>query len=338
MMSPVENIGQELIDFMKDFIPLGQKLAEVSLFTVLTLLAVVLIPWLEGRLAARIRMRRGKNLKQSVAEIFKYLFKESIVPERANAGLFFTAPLLAFVLCLFLFLFLPMRPERTTPRLELGLLYLLFAGSFGIYTFILGGWSSGSRFGFLGAVRAFAQTLSCQLVLTLAATVVLMSAGSANLSAIVAAQDEFWYIVPHFPVFVLFILCCSMMLAQAPFEGPKSQKELASGIYSEYSGTLYFFFLCADRILLLLAAVLGTILFLGGWQPVFAEPGRMPPFVWLAAKTVGFLFILIMVRTVLPSYRTDQLMRMSYKIFLPFAVIWVFLTAAAVLAFGGGAA
>lgn len=336
----MKNISMDFIEnglasFYAEIMPWVIRIGEFILFSFFVLCLLTFVSYLRNFILSRVLMRRPKPLKFELAEIIKNLFKISLVPSDSVKLVFFLAPVFSFVLCAFFLFFLPIFPDRVTPHIELGLLYMLFISSLGAYAFILGGWSSGSNFSFLGAVRAFAQTISSQLILVMSALIIMMSSETANLSLIVDAQRKVWFIFPHFPVFILYIISFSMIMISSPFEAPKSKKEIASGIYSEYSGGLYLFYVCSDYLLLLLGSILGSLLFLGGGLPFFALPAGSPVF-WLAVKSIMMLFVFVLTQSVLPNYKTSQIMQLSYKVFLPFLFAWVLLTAGIILIAEGG--
>lgn len=330
MTGVAEKLSEIIRPFLAEAVPIVLLLGKAALFAVLTLLVLAVVSVLESNMRERLFRRKGKKLRHAFADMVRLMTQKQLIPSGADKALFFWMPVLAFVSALFFFLLQPMVPEKAVPRLDAGVLYLLFIGGLSGYAFFLGGLAGGSHFSFLGAVRSLAQTLSCQLILMLTAAVVLMTAGSANLTEIVEAQEGLWYVVPHFPMFVLFMLCASMMTEGAPFGTSKGGRTLSGGIYAEYSGGAYLFFKCADYILLLLSALLAALLFFGGWDALPFCPER-PSFWYLALKTTLLFCLFVVLRTALPSYKAEDVTAISYKAFLPFSVVWLFLTAAVVL-------
>lgn len=314
-------IETEIRPFLHELAPAGSMMLHAFLYCAVILAAGLLVWQGQEMLRARIEMRPGRSVIRRLRQICVMLLKQPAVPEHAQKTLFVAVPLFAFVFSLFFFFFLPVNQEYFLHP-DFSLLYLLFVASCGTYAFITGGWSSATRFSFFGAVRMIAQSLCCQSILTVVVMTILMTAGAPDLYSVIRAQRKIWFVAPHFPLFVLYLLSVAMLLGQAPFEAPKSKRELAGGVCAEYSGGLYLLFLACENILLLLCAALGSVLFLGGTMPLFG-PAGLPPFAWLAIKTCLLLFILTLMKYVLPSWRTDRLMNMCFKVFLPFALVWL---------------
>lgn len=334
MMSSVSAFLADAELFLKDFVPLGTMMSRAFIYSFSVVLVSLGAFWLEERIEAHVRMRPPRPLKQTVAQVISLLLKRPRYPASGRKGVFILSPVLACLLGLFFFFFLPVDGFYFL-RPDFSLLYLLFASSLGMYAFITGGWSSGTRFSFFGAVRLTAQTISCQAVLAFVVMTILMTAGDSNLIAVMQAQKGLWFVVPHFPLFVLYLLCCAMILAQAPFGAPKSERELAGGIYAEYSGALHLLFLAAEKIFQLLFAAAGAVLFLGGSLPAGGIT-FIPPFLWLFLKTALILFILTVLKAALPVYKTDKVMRLSFKFYLPFSLMWMIATAGILLFVQGG--
>lgn len=311
--------------FLRDLAPIGTMLIHAAAFCVFILLVSFFFCWGKEKIRARMEMRRSVSMKQLFCRLCVRFLKYPAIPEQAQKTLFVLAPLFAFVFSLFFFFFMPVG-SKYLPHPDVSMLYFLFAASGGVYAFIIGGWSSASRFSFFGALRFVAQSLACQPILALVVVTILMTAGGSDLQAVMRAQRHVWFVVPHFPLFILYILSVTMMLAQAPFGSPKSDLELAGGIYSEYSGALYVLFLISENVLLLLCAVMGSFLFLGGTMPLF---GMDYPETVLMVKTVFLLFVFLLIKETLPSWRTDKIMHISFKICLPFALVWLTVTAGA---------
>lgn len=318
-------IETEVYPFLYELAPIGNVMLRVFLYCCVILLAGLLTFWEQEFVRARIEIRSTRSVFRLFKQTCMLLLKQTYVPEHAQKRLFVAAPLFAFVFSLFFFFFLPIN-QKYFLHPDFSLLYLLFAGSCGTYAFITGGWSGATRFSFFGAVRMIAQSLACQSILAVVVMTILMTAGASDLYSVIRAQRKIWFVLPHFPLFVLYLWSSAMLLGQAPFEAPKSKRELAGGVYAEYGGSLYLLFLISENILMLLCAALGSILFLGGTNPLFAT-AVIPPALWLLLKTVVFLFVLTLMKYVLPSWRTDKLMNMCFKSFLPFALIWLAITA-----------
>lgn len=325
-------LQKEIAPFLHDLAPIGTMLLRGVFFCAFILIAGFIVGWGREKLQARIRMRRSLSLKRMFCRFCVRMLKRSAVPDRAQKTLFVAAPLFAFVFSLFFFFFMPVNSKYFLQN-DFSFLYFLFTASCGVYAFIVGGWSSGSRYSFFGAIRLIAQSLACQPVLTVVVVTILMTAGGTDMQTVIRAQKHLWFIVPHFPLFILYLLSTSMMLAQAPFGSPKSNRELSGGIYSEYGGALYALFLISENVLTLLCAVVGSILFLGGTEPLFGVERQE---VWLAAKTAGILFVLMLMKECLPDWRTDRIIDISFKKYLPFSLAWLTVTASVLYCFQGG--
>ena len=323
----------DIIPFLSDLAPIGSMLLSAFLFFGFVLVLAFFADWGREFLQARMEMRRPLSVKQSFCRLCGLMLKRPIVPERAQKVLFVTSPLFALIFALFFAFFMPV--GKINFYQDFSLLYFLFVSSCGVYAFIAGGWSSASRFGFFGAVRLIAQSLACQPVLAIVLVTILMTAGESDMHSVMNAQRGLWFVVPHFPLFILYLLCSLMILAQAPFGAAKSVRELSGGVYAEYSGSLYAMFLFAENALLLLCSAVGSILFLGGTLPLFGED-LLPPVVWLAMKTLFLIFILTLMRCTLPNWRTDKVMGIGFKICLPFSLIWLTLTAGVLYFVQGG--
>lgn len=334
MTKNIPDFLKEVSAMFPDFSKLLALAGDAALFVLLTLLLIAGAFVAESTMRERLFGRKGKSFKHAFADMVRLMLQRPLIPRSSDSVLFFWMPIGSFVVSLFFLLLQPTGNDRPFFPLNGGVLYLLFAGVLAGYTFFLGGMAGGSRFSFLGALRSLAETFSCQLILMLTSGVVLMTAGSTDVSQIVSAQSDVWYVFIHFPMFVLFMLSFSMLTEGAPFGTSKGVLELSGGIYAEYSGGLYLFFKCADYILLLLGALLSALLFFGGWNafPFFGAQGS---FWYLFVKT-GILFSLfVLLRSSLPSYKTEDAMAISYKCFLPVCVIWMFLTAFFILLEGG---
>lgn len=316
-------VYKELFPFLHDLMPIGSTLLHGALFCFFVLFSTFAVCWGREKLLARMQMRRSGSLKSMICRGIVGLLKCPAVPDRSQKTLFVAAPLFAFVFSLFFFFFMPVGSSSGL-SLDFSMLYFLFTASCGVYAFIVGGWCSSSRFSFFGAVRLIAQSLACQPVLAIVIVTVLMTAGGSDLQTVMRSQKHLWFVVPHFPLFVLYLLSSAMLLAHAPFGSPKSDRELAGGVYSEYSGALYMLFLVSENVLLLLCAAVGSILFLGGTMPLF---GLAYPKVWMAVKTAVLLVVLILVKETLPVWKTDRIINISFKTYLPFSLAWMAATA-----------
>ena len=299
------------------------------------LVSVAMIVWLDRRVWAFVQKRQGPNvvgpfgLLQSLADALKYIFKEIIIPASSNKVIFILAPIITMTLALIAWAVIPFGVEQVLADINVGILYIFAVSSLGVYGIIMGGWASNSKYPFLGAIRSAAQMVSYEVSIGIIIINVLLCVGSLNLNDIVIAQKEMWFVIPLFPMFVIFFISALAETNRPPFDLPEAEAELVAGYQTEYSGMMYAMFWLGEYANILLMCALGSILFLGGWlSPIDLYPFNLiPGFVWLIFKIL-FLFILFaLVKAIVPRYRYDQLMRLGWKIFLPFSLIWVILTA-----------
>jgi NADH-quinone oxidoreductase subunit H len=299
------------------------------------LVSVAMIVWLDRRVWAFVQKRQGPNvvgpfgLLQSLADALKYVFKEVIIPASSNKIIFILAPIVTMTLALVSWAVIPFGEDQVIADINVGILYLFAVSSLGVYGIIMGGWASNSKYPFLGAIRSAAQMVSYEVSIGVIIINVLLCVGSLNLNDIIIAQEKIWFVVPLFPMFVIFFISALAETNRPPFDLPEAEAELVSGYQTEYSGMMYAMFWLGEYANILLMCALGSILFLGGWlSPLEIFPFNfIPGFVWLIFKIL-FLFILFaLVKAIVPRYRYDQLMRLGWKIFLPLSLIWVVITA-----------
>ena len=299
------------------------------------LLALAFFMYADRKVWAVVQLRRGPNvvgpfgLLQSFADILKYLFKEVVVPTTANKGVFLLAPFLTMFLALSAWAVIPFDEGWAVADINLGILYVLAISSLGVYGVIMGGWASNSKYPFLGALRSAAQMVSYEVSIGLVIITVLLCVGSLNLTDIVLAQKNIWFCVPLFPMFVVFFISALAETNRPPFDLPEAESELVAGFMVEYSSTPYVVFMIGELANIVLMCAMTTILFLGGWlPPIDIAPFNMVPgVIWFTLKLCLMFFMFAMVKAMVPRYRYDQLMRLGWKIFLPFSLIWVVLTA-----------
>ncbi|ERL47268.1 Phosphatidate cytidylyltransferase protein [Candidatus Micropelagos thuwalensis] len=299
------------------------------------LLALAFFMYADRKVWAAVQLRRGPNvvgpfgLLQSFADILKYLFKEVVVPTTANKGVFLLAPFLTMFLALSAWAVIPFDEGWAVADINLGILYVLAISSLGVYGVIMGGWASNSKYPFLGALRSAAQMVSYEVSIGLVIITVLLCVGSLNLTDIVLAQNNIWFCVPLFPMFVVFFISALAETNRPPFDLPEAESELVAGFMVEYSSTPYVVFMIGELANIVLMCAMTTILFLGGWlPPIDVAPFNMVPgVIWFTLKLCLMFFMFAMVKAMVPRYRYDQLMRLGWKIFLPFSLIWVVLTA-----------
>lgn len=315
---------------------LAITLAQTLALLVPVLLAVAYLTLAERKVLAAMQLRRGPNvvgpfgLFQPFADAIKAVMKETIVPSGANRLLFMFAPMLTFMLAMLAWAVIPVNDGWAIADINVGILYLFAISSLGVYGIIIAGWASNSKYAFLGALRSAAQMVSYEVSMGFVIVTVLMCVGSLNLSAIVRAQETVWFFLPLFPMFIIFFISTLAETNRAPFDLPEGESELVAGFFVEYSGISFAMFFLGEYANMILMSALTTILFLGGWlPPVAAAPFTwLPGPVWFALKIALVLFVFIWVRATFPRYRYDQLMRLGWKVFLPFSLVWLVLTAA----------
>jgi NADH-quinone oxidoreductase subunit H len=299
------------------------------------LVSVAMIVWLDRRIWAFVQKRQGPNvvgpfgLLQSLADALKYIFKEVIIPSSSNKVIFVLAPIVTMTLALISWAVIPFDETQVLADINVGILYLFAVSSLGVYGIIMGGWASNSKYPFLGAIRSAAQMVSYEVSIGVIIINVLLCVGSLNLNDIVIAQKNIWFVIPLFPMFIIFFISALAETNRPPFDLPEAEAELVAGYQTEYSGMMYAMFWLGEYANILLMCALGSVLFLGGWlSPIDVFPFTLiPGAIWLIFKIL-FLFVLFaLVKATVPRYRYDQLMRLGWKIFLPLSLIWVVLTA-----------
>ena len=321
---------------MQDYLlVLASEIYKILFLLIPVLVTVAMIVWLDRRVWAFVQKRRGPNvvgpfgLLQSLADALKYIFKEIIIPASSNKIIFILAPIVTMTLALISWAVIPFSDEFVLADINVGILYIFAVSSLGVYGIIMGGWASNSKYPFLGSIRSAAQMVSYEVSIGVIIINVLLCVGSLNLSDIVLAQEKIWFVIPLFPMFVIFFISALAETNRPPFDLPEAEAELVAGYQTEYSGMMYAMFWLGEYANILLMCALGSILFLGGWlSPINMYPFDIVPSpLWLILKIL-FLFILFaLVKAIVPRYRYDQLMKLGWKIFLPFSLIWVVLTA-----------
>jgi len=312
-----------------------QEVYKILFLLVPVLVSVALIVWLDRRVWAFVQKRQGPNvvgpfgLLQSLADALKYIFKEIIIPSSSNKVIFILAPIVTMTLALIAWAVIPFSATQVLADINVGILYLFAVSSLGVYGIIMGGWASNSKYPFLGAIRSAAQMVSYEVSIGVIIINVLLCVGSLNLNDIVEAQQNLWFVIPLFPMFVIFFISALAETNRPPFDLPEAEAELVAGYQTEYSGMMYAMFWLGEYANILLMCGMGAILFLGGWlSPLDIYPFTLVPgAIWLILKIL-FLFILFaLVKAIVPRYRYDQLMRLGWKVFLPLSLTWVVLTA-----------
>ena len=321
-----------MIEYIQIF---GQEIYKILFLLVPILVSVAMIVWLDRRIWAFVQKRRGPNvvgpfgLFQSFADALKYMLKEVIIPASSNKIIFILAPIVTMTLALISWAVIPFSESQVIADINVGILYLFAVSSLGVYGIIMGGWASNSKYPFLGAIRSAAQMISYEVSIGVIIINVLVCVGSLNLNDIVLAQKNIWFIIPLFPMFVVFFISALAETNRPPFDLPEAEAELVAGYQTEYSGMMYAMFWLGEYANILLMCAMGSVLFLGGWlSPIDIFPFNViPGAIWLIFKIL-FLFILFaLVKTIVPRYRYDQLMKLGWKVFLPLSLTWVVITA-----------
>ncbi len=326
---------------MNSFYIIFEETYKVLFLLIPVLVTVAMIVWLDRRVWAFVQKRRGPNvvgpfgLLQSIADALKYIFKEIIIPASSNKVIFIIAPIITMTLALISWAVIPFSENLVLADINVGILYLFAVSSLGVYGIIMGGWASNSKYPFLGAIRSAAQMVSYEVSIGVIIINVLLCVGSLNMNDIVLAQKNMWFVLPLFPMFVIFFISALAETNRPPFDLPEAEAELVAGYQTEYSGMMYAMFWLGEYANILLMCAMGSILFLGGWlSPVDIQAlSFIPAPLWLIFKIL-FLFILFaLVKAIVPRYRYDQLMKLGWKIFLPLSLTWVVLTASYLLYF-----
>ncbi len=312
-----------------------QEVYKILFLLVPVLVSVAMIVWLDRRVWAFVQKRQGPNvvgpfgLLQSLADALKYIFKEIIIPSSSNKVIFILAPIVTMTLALIAWAVIPFSATQVLADINVGILYLFAVSSLGVYGIIMGGWASNSKYPFLGAIRSAAQMVSYEVSIGVIIINVLLCVGSLNLNDIVIAQQNMWFVIPLFPMFVIFFISALAETNRPPFDLPEAEAELVAGYQTEYSGMMYAMFWLGEYANILLMCAMGAILFLGGWMsPIDVYPFTLiPGAIWLILKILLLFILFALVKAIVPRYRYDQLMRLGWKVFLPLSLTWVVLTA-----------
>jgi len=330
---------------MSFFISYITPLLIIFLQSLLVLIAVLLMAYFgiyaDRKIWAAVQLRKGPNvvgpfgLFQSAADLLKLLFKEIIIPEKANKMIFILGPIVTCFVALSSWAVIPFAENWVVADINVGILYIFAVSSLGVYGIMMGGWASNSKYPFMGAMRSAAQMVSYEVSIGFVIITVLLCVGSLNLSEIVIAQKNLWFIFPLFPMFIIFFVSALAETNRPPFDLPEAEAELVAGYQTEYSSTLFMLYFLGELAATFLMCAMTTILFLGGWLP----PLNIVPFtlipgvVWFILKIAFVFYLFSMVKALVPRYRYDQLMRLGWKVFLPISLLWVVLTASFLLIF-----
>ena len=315
--------------------------AKILAIVVPLLLAVAYLTYAERKVIGAMQLRKGPNvvgpfgLGQPLADGLKLFIKETILPAGANKTVFIMAPMLTFILSLIAWAVIPFDSGMVLADINVGVLYLFAISSLGVYGVIMAGWASNSKYAFLGALRSAAQMVSYEVSIGFVMVTVLLCVGSLNLTAVVEAQRNLWFFIPLFPMFVIFFISTLAETNRHPFDLPEGESEIVAGFFVEYSAMSFALFFLGEYANMILMSAMTAILFLGGWLPLMdiAPFNWIPGPLWLIAKICFVLFFFLWVRATFPRYRYDQLMRLGWKIFLPFSLFWVIATAGVLVAF-----
>jgi len=330
---------------MSFFISYITPLLIIFFQSLLVMIAVLLMAYFgiyaDRKIWAAVQLRKGPNvvgpfgLLQSAADLLKLLFKEIIIPEKANKMIFILGPIVTCFVALSSWAVIPFAENWVVADINVGILYIFAVSSLGVYGIMMGGWASNSKYPFMGAMRSAAQMVSYEVSIGFVIITVLLCVGSLNLSDIVIAQRNLWFVFPLFPMFVIFFVSALAETNRPPFDLPEAEAELVAGYQTEYSSTLFMLYFLGELAATFLMCAMTTILFLGGWLP----PLNIIPFtlipgvVWFMLKVAFVFYLFSMVKALVPRYRYDQLMRLGWKVFLPISLFWVVLTASFLLIF-----
>ncbi len=323
-----------------------REVVGILVLVVVLLLSVAYFTYWERKVLAWVQLRKGPNvvgpfgLLQPIADGVKLLMKETVIPSGANRVVFIAAPILTFVLSLIAWAVIPFDFGVVLANINVGILYLFAISSLGVYGIVMAGWASNSRYAFLGALRSAAQMVSYEVSIGFVLVSVLLCAGSLNLTKIVEAQQHIWFVIPLFPMAIIFFASGLAETNRSPFDLVEGESELVAGYFVEYSAMAFALFFLGEYANMILVATMTSLLFLGGWlapfniQPFTGWLGHAWAMVWFALKIAAMCFCFLWVRGTFPRYRYDQLMRLGWKVFLPFSLLWLVLTAGVLVATG----
>jgi NADH-quinone oxidoreductase subunit H len=318
----------------------GWKLLHMGILTGILLVSVAYVVYFERKVMGAMQRRQGPmtvgpfGLFQTFADAFKLISKEVVFPSQANKPVFMLAPMLTMTLAVAAWAVIPTGAQTVIANINVGVLYLFAVSSLGVYGVIMAGWASNSKYAFLGGMRSASQMVSYEVSMGLVIVTVILCTGSMNLTEIVMADRPWWMVILLFPMLVIFLVSILAETNRAPFDLPEGESELSGGFLVEYSSIAFVLFFLGEYANMILMSAMTTILFLGGWLPPFGIEALaiIPGFIWFFAKVFLVLFFYVWVRATFPRYRYDQLMRLGWKVFLPFSMIWVVVVAGALIA------
>ncbi len=329
-------------ELWSDYIwPLVLIVTHISVICGLVLLAVAYLTYFERKVMGAMQRRQGPmtvgpfGLLQPIADGLKLFSKETIIPSQANKPVFILAPMVLFMLALVAWAVIPVDYQMVLADINVGILYLFAVSSMAVYGVLMAGWASNSRYAFLGGLRSASQMVSYEVSMGLVIVCVLLCVGSLNLTEIVMAERPWWVQLLLLPMLAVFLISILAETNRAPFDLPEGESELAGGFMVEYSAMTFALFFLGEYANMILMSAMTVILFLGGWLPPLGIEALafIPGFVWFVLKTTGVLFFFVWARATFPRYRYDQLMRLGWKIFLPFTLLWVVVMAGTLLVF-----
>jgi NADH-quinone oxidoreductase subunit H len=308
-----------------------EYILKILIIVVPLLIAVAYVTLAERKVMGSMHLRKGPNvvgvfgLLQPLADGLKLFSKETIIPTHSNVVVFIIAPILSLILALLSWAVIPYGEAAVLSDINVGILYLFAVSSISVYAILMSGWGSNSKYAFFGAIRAAAQMISYEVCIGLIILSVVVCAGSLNLTDIVNAQKECWFVFPLFPAAVMFFVSALAETNRPPFDHAESESELVSGFNTEYSGMTFALFFLAEYSHIIIMSLITALLFLGGWLPLLPIPGfdYVPEYINLAIKTTFFVFLFIWVRASFPRMRYDALMQLLWKSYLPLSLGFV---------------
>jgi NADH-quinone oxidoreductase subunit H len=312
---------------------------KILLIIVPLLIAVAYFTLVERKILGAIQRRRGPNvigtygLLQALSDGLKLFTKETVIPSNANKFIFVISPLITFTLCLMGWAVIPYDKYSVLSELNVGILYLLAISSLGVYGIIMAGWSSNSKYAFLGALRSAAQMVSYEVSIGFIIVTIVVCCGSFNLQTIIESQKNIWFVIPFFPLFLMFFTSALAETNRHPFDLPEAEAELVSGYNVEYSAMGFALFSLGEYANILLMCSMNSILFFGGWLPPFEILNFIPGAIWFGIKVCFFVILFVWMRAALPRYRYDQLMNLGWKVFLPLSITYFMLTFCILISF-----